>query len=331
MILESNFLGHWKTVLLRALLGEDDKAPLYVLAIWLHLFAQRTDVLRAEPEVVRAIAGYNGSKTAEEFVAALVKSEYFHRVNKNLLAHEFREMNARAFAAWDNGNRGGRPRKDDEKGISVALVPVADNPAETQEEPEANLSISGRLVGRLVGRKVGRKVGGKTDEKVPVEVEPGEDPEETPEEETIGRCPHEEMRLEWNRLCGASGLRSSRIWPEVFSRTRWADRWFRENWKAIFAEAHRNSWCRENRVGPEHVLRPLNALRYYEQDQDRKKKRGGAGGAPLEGLGVRIAVKHPGGAIEIKEFATPGEASEEFKKGPYARDTVNPDLWLVQA
>ena len=71
----------------------------------------------------------------------------------------------------------------------------------------------------------------------------------------------------WNSLCEASGLRSIRAWNDSRRRAlraRMRDGWFAENWQEIFAAAHRSAWCREKRAGIEHVLRPENAMRYYE-------------------------------------------------------------------
>ena len=87
---------------------------------------------------------------------------------------------------------------------------------------------------------------------------------------TRGRVPISDIEDEWNRLCSTSGLQAIRVWSDSRKRAltaRLKDDWFREHWREIFAEAHRNEWCRDNRIGIEHLLyrtKTDNALRYYE-------------------------------------------------------------------
>ena len=145
MILESDFLVHWKTVYLKALLN-DDKAPLYVLAIWLHLYQRQTDTLPSRPEVIASIAHYQGDGV--DFVQALTASGFFHRQGGNIVANDFRKVHAKAFANWENGPKGGRPSSH---------IEPDEVPEETQPEPNDNPNQTHKEpVGRLVGRKVGR-------------------------------------------------------------------------------------------------------------------------------------------------------------------------------
>lgn len=121
--------------------------------------------------------------------------------------------------------------------------------------------------------------------------------------------PYEEISEAWNDLCRSSGLTSLRIWSDERKRmisARWKEKnkaedgsllyWFRDYWREIFLEAHRNEWTRENRVGIEHVLRPKNALRYYESFLRRSSKKTSKGfmitvrysdGTPPESFSIR--------------------------------------------
>ena len=98
------------------------------------------------------------------------------------------------------------------------------------------------------------------------------------EEENIGAsapCPYSKLQKEWNRLAKDSGLRSCRVFGDGLKRNakaRWAADWFREHWQAIFSEAHRQEWCRENHAGIDHVLRRKNAERYVNAILDRQEK-----------------------------------------------------------
>lgn len=71
----------------------------------------------------------------------------------------------------------------------------------------------------------------------------------------------------WNQLCKASRLTKIKEWSADRKRllkARSKDEWFVENWQLILDAVHKSNWCRENRIGIEHALRPKNALRYYE-------------------------------------------------------------------
>lgn len=82
--------------------------------------------------------------------------------------------------------------------------------------------------------------------------------------------PYKRIQEHWNTRTELSGLRKCLVLSKKIKtaiKSRWADDWFRENWELIFSKAHGNQWCREKRVGIDHVLRPGNAQRYYEESQ----------------------------------------------------------------
>ena len=93
--------------------------------------------------------------------------------------------------------------------------------------------------------------------------------------ENKGHPPYEELRTEWNRLAGRSGLAVCQVLNtkrKQAIKARWADEWFRNAWKNIFFRAHCAKWCKENRAGIDHVLRPGNALRYYEESKQQNTR-----------------------------------------------------------
>lgn len=102
-------------------------------------------------------------------------------------------------------------------------------------------------------------------EESPVEIpEPKE--KEDPPTDRIPNCPHGEMKDHWNELCQTSGLgQCSTAWPDDKARAMWKKDWFRKNWKGIFQMAHKNEWCKKNRIYVLHIFRKDNAMKYVNE------------------------------------------------------------------
>ena len=131
------------------------------------------------------------------------------------------------------------------------------------------------------------------------------------------RCPHDEMKAEWNRLCLDSDLAKCRVWPTDRAAKMWKHEWFRESWKEIFAECHRAKWCRENKAGVLHVLRndksgTPNAMRYYEAAMDRKEA---IAGKPRAWTSKIVEAD---GAIRIESHATEALAAADLEGRGYS-------------
>lgn len=170
MIVESDFLSHWKTQYLSALL-DDDRAPLYMLSIWLHLFQRKTDEMPNLPHVVAAVAQYRG-EDKDRFVSALLEARFMYVEGDKLIANDFRAVNAKAFANWENGPKGGRPK----------------NPTSSNEKPNDNPTVthSGthtKPVGWLVG-----SVGG-LDKNPPLPPSPKKAPARKPRKDAAEETP----------------------------------------------------------------------------------------------------------------------------------------------
>lgn len=293
MIIEGDFLRHWKTRYFQALLGGDAQAPVYLLAIWLHLYDRRTDALRARPDVVATVAGYQGNQTPEAFVEALLEAELFTRDGDTIIAHGFKERHARSFANWENGSLGGRPRAlrprpepEPEPGPGPDKGGSPIPPGNASAKPSKNLKTAPR--------------------------KPKADAE---------RCPHKEMQDFWNQTAGRNNLRLCKVWPEEEARARWTDPWFREGWKEIIEQAARNAWCREHRIGVDHILRKSNARRYYEEAEGRKP------GQPGQRKGAYTAGIMRGEAIELREFGSEAEAVKTLKALGFKQSNTDPTRW----
>lgn len=133
-------------------------------------------------------------------------------------------------------------------------------------------------------------------------------------------CPHDEMKAEWNRLCGESGLSRSREWPTDRVAKMWKMPWFREYWKLVFEECHRTEWCRTTKAGVIHVLRNdksgmPNALRYYEAAMDKKEAPTGKAKRTW-----KCRIIETDGMIRFRDYDTEVQAVEDLKGKGYVFD-----------
>jgi len=108
MIIEPDFLDHWKTRLLMRLL-ETDAAPNYVIRLWPHCQTRKTNTFPEwSPVILSSVCRWPGD--ADLFWSAMLQT--FCRVEDGyLIAHQWDEVNASLIAAWSNGGKGGRPKK----------------------------------------------------------------------------------------------------------------------------------------------------------------------------------------------------------------------------
>lgn len=108
MIVEPDFLDHWKTQLLGRLLGSD-KAPIYVLRLWAHCQQRKTGRFTGwNPDVLASVCRWDGDGLL--FWDAMMKT-FMERDGDDVIAHGWAEANAGLVSAWSNGKLGGRPRK----------------------------------------------------------------------------------------------------------------------------------------------------------------------------------------------------------------------------
>jgi hypothetical protein len=125
MIVEPDFLTHWKTRMLVAEL-QDRAAPLYVLALWSFCQQRKTQTIpNGNPNIISSICGFEGD--GKKLTAALLNSGFIDKDDENgYVAHDFMEVNSKLFSNWKNGKSGGRPKKPNH------------NPTETQTKPKRN-------------------------------------------------------------------------------------------------------------------------------------------------------------------------------------------------
>ena len=108
MIIEPDFLDHWKTRLLMRLL-DTEAAPNYVIRLWSHCQTRKTNKFPEwSPEILASVCRWPGD--ADQFWSAMMQT-FCRSEDGHLIAHEWDEVNASLIAAWSNGGKGGRPKK----------------------------------------------------------------------------------------------------------------------------------------------------------------------------------------------------------------------------
>jgi hypothetical protein len=108
MIVQPDFLDHWKTEMLVQLTG-DKASPLLVLRLWAHCQKQRKGTFpHMTPQVLKAVCRWEGEPEALE--KALTESRFIESDGSAITVHEWEEVNAGLFKSWENGKKGGRPK-----------------------------------------------------------------------------------------------------------------------------------------------------------------------------------------------------------------------------
>lgn len=141
MIVQPDFLDHWKTELLIDLLG-DVSAPLYVIRLWAHCQNRKTQVIPSgNPKITKAICKAS-NHDAEKFHSAMIEAGFIEEIDGELIAHGWNDINASLIKQWSNGKKGGRPPKQNP---TKTQTKPKDNPTETQSKPVQNRLDKSRL------------------------------------------------------------------------------------------------------------------------------------------------------------------------------------------
>jgi hypothetical protein len=130
VIVDPDFIDHWKTRMLVAALGDDELAPIYVLRLWAHCQNRRMWVFDLPCMALKGICRFQGD--AQAFEDAMVSAGFISREGKAITVLGWEEYNASLIAAWNNGGKGGRPKKEPTENPRVN---PQDNPQKTQGEP----------------------------------------------------------------------------------------------------------------------------------------------------------------------------------------------------
>jgi len=129
MIVQPDFLDHWKTRLLIETLN-DPCAPLYLIRLWAHCQNRKTHRFALGSfGKIKAIC--HAPQNCEIFSNALHECGFIRIEGDEFIAHDWENVNASLIAAWDNGKRGGRPKG---KNPRVTHGEPKSNPDETDRE-----------------------------------------------------------------------------------------------------------------------------------------------------------------------------------------------------
>lgn len=147
MIVDPDFVDHWKTRMLVAILGDDEAAPVYVLRLWAHCQNRRMWVFDIPAAALKGICRYPGCP--QKFEDAMAQAGFILRNGDELTACGWDEYNASLIAAWSNGGKGGRPSK---KPTENPRVNQSDNPEITHGKPMGE-PIRGEGIGEEKNKK----------------------------------------------------------------------------------------------------------------------------------------------------------------------------------
>lgn len=131
MIVDPDFFDHWRTRMVADML-QDQLAPVYIMRLWAHCQNRKGDVFDIPAAGLKALCQYPG--TAQDLEAALIAAEYIERDGLTITVTGWAEKNASLIAAWENGGKGGRPKKNQQ---ATSGQPT-ENPWETHGKPMAN-------------------------------------------------------------------------------------------------------------------------------------------------------------------------------------------------
>lgn len=128
MIVDPDFLTHWRTLMLIDELDGDEMAPLYVIRLWGHCQQRRSDAFDMPPAGLKALCRYKGEP--DHFEAAMVSAGFLRRDEGMIYVTKWMKHNASLVKNWTNGASGGRPKKTQQE--------PSGNPNETQTKPSDN-------------------------------------------------------------------------------------------------------------------------------------------------------------------------------------------------
>lgn len=136
MIVDPDFIDHWRTRMLVDALGGDEFAPFYLLRLWGHCQTRKGDRFEIPAAGLKALC--KATCDAALLESALIDAGYIARDGQAIEVLKWAEKNASLLAAWENGARGGRPTKKPNQNPRVTEEEPRQNPAVTQPKPIAN-------------------------------------------------------------------------------------------------------------------------------------------------------------------------------------------------
>lgn len=145
MIIEPDFLDHWKTRLLMRLLNTE-AATNYVIRLWSHCQTRKTNKFPEwSPVILSSVCRWPGD--ADLFWSAMLQT-FCRLEDGHLVAHQWDEVNAGLIASWSNGGKGGRPKKPTDNPLKTHGLPTGYpqvNPETNQVNPQVTHGVTDRV------------------------------------------------------------------------------------------------------------------------------------------------------------------------------------------
>lgn len=133
MIVDPDFLDHWRTRMMVDALDGDEMAPLCILRLWAHCQSRKSDRFEMPTAGLKAQCRYKGD--AQQFEQALIDAGFIERDGREIHVLGWAAQNASLIAAWENGSKGGRPKTKPAENQEETHGKPSGNPASTQTEP----------------------------------------------------------------------------------------------------------------------------------------------------------------------------------------------------
>ena len=134
MIVDPDFLDHWRTRMLVDALG-DELAPLYVLRVWAHCQSRRATLFDGmTSNGLKALCRYSGD--GEKLEKSMIDAGFISRIEATISVPKWATHNASLIANWTNGRGGGRPPKEPKDNPSKTHGLATDNPPVTDKRRE---------------------------------------------------------------------------------------------------------------------------------------------------------------------------------------------------
>lgn len=109
MIIDPDFLDHWRTRWLVDELAGDEFAPFYLIRLWGHCQTRKATRFEIPAPGLKGICKCTCS--GQDLERALTACGYLVRDGDAVEVLKWAEQNASLMAAWSNGGKGGRPPK----------------------------------------------------------------------------------------------------------------------------------------------------------------------------------------------------------------------------
>ena len=141
MIVRPDFPDHYKTRML-VQLTNDPAAPIMILRLWAHCQVSRTSRFKnLSPDALKAICRAD-SLDASRLHEILVQAGFVDLQGDEVVVHEWEQFNAPLFRNWENGKKGGRPRKSAAVGGEGGSESVPPADKRTSNNPRDTLGLA---------------------------------------------------------------------------------------------------------------------------------------------------------------------------------------------